>query len=1169
MEKAFDGNICRCTGYRPILDACKSLCQTADIEDLVCSGKTSTEPYSKCKPADRAFPSFLQNRPRTSAHFQKNGLSWVRPSSLDNVFELLEHPGSYFLVLFTLRLKGIAGSRLVVANTALGIYKEDPSKLLIDVQDIPELNESSVSHNSIKAGGNVTVTALIKLLQVAKASNDRENNKAYLSALITHLERIANKHVRNVGSIAGNLALAKSRGFLSDLATVMLGARSFVVLQSATNIRQVTVDEFLSYPEWRGELIRSIEIPLLGFNQTFNSYKTAVRPVKAHALINAAFLLTREGDIIKDVTLAFGGVLQCDVPGSRPILASRTEQFLKGKSLCEQTLHEALQVLKSEIIIEDEEKKATRQQLVSSFFYKFFVSQINVHPSFQSAALDLFKTRPTSKGSQKFTVTGEHLPVSEPIGRSGGLNLASGDAEFIDDMPTGNCVFGAFFTSDVANAEVISIDVSEALAAPGVIDWVTGADAPGQNNASVTGENHPVFADKKICYHGQPMGLIIADTQRHAEAAAKLVKVTYKKERPILSTADAKAAGLDFRGEAKSTYSGESTEASVLAAVEQSDYRLSGKIILDSQLHFYMEPHVANARIDENGSLILHSANQFPKGVSQGVSAVMGLPHNKIKLVCRRMGGAFGGKIIHSITVAAAVSIAAHKVGREVRLAVGRNQDMRFAGGREEIDMSYDVGFDARGKITALKVRADLNSGLVQDISMFCNNAFVIAFSQAYDLPKFFLESQLFQTNSSSRTAVRGPSELEASWCMETILEHIAHSLGKPVEEIRELNFLNETEAKAGKILPSTVPMDHFTVPRIFSELSKKTNEPLLRQAVAEYNANNRWKKRGISKAPVRYQVSLYPRPSLVNCYEDGSIVIHHSTADMGQGAHIKVQQAVSNKLGELFNPPKPVDINIMRCVDLDSHALPNVTFTGGSTSSEGSCESAHNAASEIVSRFALVKRVLEEENADKKQKGEELIPINWLSICARAAGDGINMSSFGFVEGGKTYQNYGGCVSVVELDVITGEVEILMSHMIYDCGKSLNPAIDIGQAEGAFVMGLGRLFREEVRYTAEGKLINDGTWEYKPPSFRDIPQVFNVELLSNAPYEKGFLSSKASGEPPLVLANSAGLALRDAIRAAREENDLQDFFILNIPMTPDRILEACGRPTLSFRSRL
>lgn len=306
-------------------------------------------------------------------------------------------------------------------------------------------------------------------------------------------------------------------------------------------------------------------------------------------------------------------------------------------------------------------------------------------------------------------------------------------------------------------------------------------------------------------------------------------------------------------------------------------------------------------------------------------------------------------------------------------------------------------------------------------------------------------------------------------------------------------------------------------------------------------------------------------RPSLVNCFGDGSVVIHHSAADMGQGAHIKVMQVAANTLGTLFDHATPLDISLFRCVEMDSTVLPNVTFTGGSTSSEGSCEAVQNACRVIVERFKKVIEKIKESNKEKAEKGEETTPIDWKSVCGKVANDGLDLSAMGFCEGGKHYHNFGGCLSVVELDVITGELEILESHLLYDCGKSLNPAVDIGQAEGAYVMGVGWLFREEVEYTEDAKLINDGTWEYKPPCFRDIPQKFNVELLSGSPFTKGFLSSKASGEPPLVLANASGLALRHAIAAAREENGLKEFFTLNVPMTPDRILELCGTPKLSF----
>ena len=443
----------------------------------------------------------------------------------------------------------------------------------------------------------------------------------------------------------------------------------------------------------------------------------------------------------------------------------------------------------------------------------------------------------------------------------------------------------------------------------------------------------------------------------------------------------------------------------------------------------------------------------------------------------------------------------------------------------------------------------------MKDLSGFATMAFSMSFCQVYDLPAYFIETRGYKTNVAPRTAVRGPSEISSSYCMETIIEHIAHNSGINVDKIRELNFINEEEANAGKKLPNGFELCHFTIPKIFKQIGESVNEEEIRSSVEEFNKSNKWKKRGVSKIPIRYEVNVYTRTALVNVYADGSVVIHHTTSDIGQGVQVKVIQVVAQTLGKLLSPNEPLSIDTIRCEGMDTSINPNGIFTGGSTSSESSCEAAQQACNVILERL---QPILNEMN-EKKEKGEN-IDISWKNICSTASGKGINLSVVGHCDGRPGYQNYGGCLSVVELDTITGEAEILQSHLVYDCGKSLNPAIDIGQAEGAFVMGLGFLLREEVTHNEDGKLINDGTWEYKPPSFRDIPQKFDVNFLHDAPFKKGFMSSKASGEPPLVLANSVGFALRQAIRAARLENGLPDeFFILNTPLTVDAIQKYCG----------
>ena len=846
-----------------------------------------------------------------------------------------------------------------------------------------------------------------------------------------------------------------------------------------------------------------------------------------------------------------------DRAGARAIFARKTETFLEGKELSQEVLLQGLNLLQEEIQVQGKKRTNYRQTLVGGFFYKFYSSIFPVDEKLKSVAKDLFKSRGKSTGAQAFdrAVLDEHAPVSSPVPKFTGKALASGDAKFIDDLPSDGYHFGSLVLSTRGNTSIASINTDLALQSPGVVGFVSAKDIPGENNYSILGEVAYVFAYDKVEFHGQPIGLIVADTIRHAEAAAALVSVQYNEEKssaPIISTEQAKV-----KKESNFLHNTNFKKGEVDQVISQSKHQAQGKVYSGSQQHFYMEPQTCDVQLDEENSLIVHSANQWPVAVHSALARVTKLPQNKVRVICRRAGGGFGGKLTHQVPVACAAAVAAIKFKVKLRVALNRNIDMRIAGGREETTTNYRVGFDDSGKIEGVHFQTDLNSGYVKDLSWFCTMAFANAISQSYNLPAYNIDVNLWKTNLPPRTTVRGPSEISSSYCMETVIEHIAQQVNKSSDEIRRVNFLNSEEVERGEIiLPNGSKVDHFTIPKIWEEIKEKVNEEKLREEILQFNTNNRWKKRGVAKTPVRYEVGVWAREAVVTVFADGTIVVHHGTSDIGQGAHEKVIQTVSYEFGSRLLGGKALPMDLIRGGDVDNFIVPNATFTGGSTSSESSCMAAVEAVKQIVERLAPVRDQAKKTKEEKGETGE----VTWNEIVGAAAATNVNLSAKGYCNGAPPYQNYGGCLSTVEIDVITGDVEILKSYILYDCGKALNPAIDIGQAEGAYIMGVGFILREDLLIDQEsGELISEGTWEYKPPSYRDIPQDFTVELLSGSPFPRGFLSSKASGEPPLVLANSVAFAIRDAVTSARKDIGLNEFFPLDTPITPDKLQFACG----------
>jgi len=425
-------------------------------------------------------------------------------------------------------------------------------------------------------------------------------------------------------------------------------------------------------------------------------------------------------------------------------------------------------------------------------------------------------------------------------------------------------------------------------------------------------------------------------------------------------------------------------------------------------------------------------------------------------------------------------------------------------------------------------------------------------------------------TNSPSRTAVRGPGEIQGSFMIESIIEHVAAVTSVPAQVIRERNFYSDAEDKKDLLVtPNKVPITNYTVPMMWRKLKASAKIDERFASVDAFNKENRWKKRGLAMTTVRYNVAVFQKAALVNIYGDGTILITQGASEMGQGLYIKVAQMASYSLGKLLG--EPVDLKLIKFADTDTHVIPNMAFTGASTGSEGACVAVSRACETILERLKPILEGLRKKKEDKKEDQK----LTWQEIIADAKGQNIDLSAQAQFAGrfsgddSLMYNNFGVAASEVEVDAITGEVEILRSDIVYDCGRSLNPAVDIGQAEGAFMHGVSNFLREKIVLSEDkkdkGRPISATTWKYKIAGVKDVPKIFNVEFIENKEFKKGVLSSKASGEPPLVLATSVFMAVRYAISSARRDAGLDPVYQLDCPATPEDIARACGGAPVSL----
>jgi indole-3-acetaldehyde oxidase len=1303
-ERAIDGNLCRCTGYRPILDAAKSFSADGGVEDQVgcCGGaarKAVVEGYD-IKPEEVAFPDFLETSPRM-LQINGPGQQWMQPTTMAQLFELLRtHPDA----------------KLENARTSKGIYKEDfMQESIINVSRVPELSTIEQNKVGVVFGAGVTISTFIDTLTAS--DND-------FDVLVQHASKIAGTHVRNAGTIGGNVMMAAAQAFPSDLATILLGAGATATIASssassaAASMRTVDLLVLLqSGGVAQGELLVSITVPAPEPATLFKTYRVAVRPQNAHALLNAAFrvkLDTATGSIVEDAVLVIGGV---DAPHAQRM--SATEKCLVGKQLratnykdLAAVLAGALSTLEAEVVsmglVKGNDKRAQyRRALATKFLYKFSLAIVHREGAVVSptdklalAAEQIPDTRPTSVGGvQRVCPTpkqlAEHSPVGAPVQKIEAPLLATGEAQFTDDFPLPAGSLYAAYVSAPQKGIVDAIDTAAAAAAPGVVAVLTAADVPGKNNCG------PWYADpiltkpgEAVQFAGQGVVLVVADTSRNASIAAKLVKISFKAPEegedgaPVLTNKQAIEADSMFVGMKRHHTRGDATKGLASCA-----HTVKGSCASGSQSHFYMEPHCAWAVPDEDGTMKVGSSMQWPNGVQGAVAGAVGVPAHKITAIMRRAGGGFGGKLTRHLPHVCAAAVAAKFVGASVRLTLDRNQDMRVTGGRHHCDIEYEVGFSAEGVVQALSVECWMNAGVSQDCSDFCVMSFAKAVDQAYSVDDLDIQVHSCKTDLPTRTAMRGPGEIQASFAIESVIEHVAthllhHKLGPAAASadinavahaVRERNFMQATPGTPF-VTHEGIPIDceELTMPKVWAGLVASSKWEEWTQSVLAFNAKHRWRKRGLAMTPVKYFVRASFMGAMVNCFNDGTVLVTHGGCEIGQGIHTKVIQTASHALGQLLGTEVPM--NKIRTMDTNSSVVPNMAMTGGSTTSEAACEGVRLACAQLVERLQPVRKELEEDMCTKHyskahdawNKGDEgeaaaaaggiaalAIPVaavatvaaaialkgqlgpsastgavglgvlgvaaasklllmkkrahrnhalkdlgpapkpTWDQVIGKACSGGksfgmIDLSSqasfrrFGHEEGkfkGKplAYHNFGAAASEVEVDVLTGETTIVRTDILYDCGKSLNPAIDMGQAEGGFMQGVGFYLREQLTidgfnnhdFASEpvpdeahgadsagtGVVTSDGTWEYKPPCNFDVPLSLNVAFLQDGTHRKGILSSKASGEPTLVLSTAVFAALRHAIEAARQEQpELQtEHFRLDAPATVDRIQAACA----------
>ncbi len=754
------------------------------------------------------------------------------------------------------------------------------------------------------------------------------------------------------------------------------------------------------------------------------------------------------------------------------------------------------------------------------------------------------------------------MSVAKPLPHDAAKLHVAGEARYVDDIPLpSNTLHLAFGLSEVASGVLKSMDLAKVRQAPGVVAVLTAADLPHTNDVSPSPSPEPLLATDEVHYVGQPLFIVIAESHLASRAAARLASIEIDAKPAVLTIDDAMAANSRFEDGPRIYQRGDTTDA-----IAQAPHTLDGSIEIGGQEHFYLEGQSAAVLPQEGGDMLVHSSSQHPTEIQHKVADALGLPMNAVRCEVRRMGGGFGGKESQGNHLAVACAVAAQATGRPCKMRYDRDDDMVITGKRHDFRIDYRVGFDADGCIEGVEFLQLCRCGWSMDLSLPVADRAMLHADNAYFLPNVRIESHRLQTNTQSATAFRGFGGPQGMVGIERVMDHIAHELSLDPLVVRQRNYYGQGRATT----PYGMEVEDFILDEMTEHLCDTSDYGARRKAVDDWNARNPILKKGIALTPVKFGISftlthLNQAGALVHVYADGSIHMNHGGTEMGQGLFQKVAQVAASRFG--------VEVDRVKITATDTAKVPNTSATAASSGSDLNGMAVQAACDTIRDRLAAF--VAERAQADPKsvvfkggrvEVGGESLAFD--DVVKDAYMARVSLSSTGFYKTPKIvwdriqgegrpffYFAYGAAVTEVVIDTLTGENRVLRADILHDCGASLNPAIDTGQIEGAYVQGAGWLTTEELVWDDSGRLRTHAPSTYKIPACSDRPEVFNVALWDGENREETVYRSKAVGEPPFMLGISALMALSDAVSACGSAYpDLQS------PATPEAVFKAVQR---------
>jgi len=1143
LADQLSGNLCRCTGYRPIRDAmCHALdvrtegAPSADLVAIGCSRATGQRARHAQTPASPPGTDVVAD-----------GARFHRPTTLS--------------ALLALKAEHKADGLLIGGATELGVLvrkRRHRLPVLLDTQAVPELQALSRGDASALVpiridgddagdyrdawilGGAVTLARL----EAALLQDD------VMAPAVRMLRVFASRQVKNAATLAGNIVTASPIG---DMAPVLLAAGALLELSSARGTRTVDIASFfVGYRKTvlaDDEVLTRVIIRRPKAQARFRTFKVSKRRELDISIVAAAFCI--EADARGTVTrarLAFGGV------AATPALAAKAQALLVGRTVeaADREVERAL--AESFTPLTDVRAGAGYRRALVPSLWRRFVDDVH------DEAHD---------GDQAFArATPWHLhedDATRALVHESGRGHVTGAAKYVDDLPvTGHALEVWPVQSKVAAGVLDALDVTAALAVPGVRAVLTAADIPGENDVGAIRHDEPLLVSVGglVQHEGQLLALVVADTIDSARAGAAAVRPSVTVRAPILGikaaiAAESFHARLDGERVPHTMKKGD-----VDVALAQAKHRLRFETDVGGQEHFYLETHAAYAESGDEGDVTVWSSTQHPSEVQAVVSHALHVPRHQVTVIAPRMGGGFGGKETQGNAPAALVAIAAQKLKKPVRLMWDRDVDMSLTGKRHPFWGEVEVGFDDDGKITALVADVYADGGFALDLSESIHDRALFHLDNCYDIANVRLSGRVCKTNVVSHTAYRGFGGPQGVLFIEDTLTRVAQHRGLPGDVVRERNFYAGVGTGSFGVTPYGQVVDDFRVSRIWPALRRESELAARRAEIAAFNAGSPHIKRGIAMTPVKFGISftasfLNQAGALVVMYRDGSVQVSHGGTEMGQGLMTKILGVTMRELG--------VPRARVRVMHTRTDKVPNTSATAASSGADLNAAAVVAACQTLKARLAPVAAHLLEDklkrpinSADvvfvddevlagtRYRKGEG-VPL--AVVCEAAYVRQVQLSATGFYRTpdigydkraarGKPfhYFAYGAAVAEVELDGLTGMRRVRRVDVLHDVGDSLNPSIDRGQIEGALVQGIGWLTAEELLHNKDGVLLSHSASTYQIPSFSDAPADLRVRLWQHEVTDSAqpgvVHGSKAVGEPPFMLALAVREALKEAVAA-------------------------------------